>query len=140
MKLSTRSRYGVRILVELARQADGGLVKVGKISNNQKITIKYLEQLIRPLKKAGLVQSFRGPKGGHQLAKKPEEIMLGQVVRILEEKSDLLDCILKQETCPFSEKCQARLAWKKASDALYEKLNSISIADLIQDDAAAPCP
>ncbi len=140
MKLSTRSRYGVRILVELAQQADSGPVKVGKISNNQKITIKYLEQLIQPLKKAGLVKSFRGPKGGHQLAKKPGEIMLSQVVRILEGKTDLLDCILKPETCTFSERCRARLAWKEASDALYEKLNSISIADLIQDDAAVTCP
>ncbi|MBW1955782.1 MAG: Rrf2 family transcriptional regulator [Deltaproteobacteria bacterium] len=140
MKLSTRSRYGVRILAELARHSDGGPVKVGKISEEQKITVKYLEQLIRPLKKAGLVKSIRGPKGGHTLAKRPKEITLGQVVRILEGKSDLLDCLPYPESCNFSDGCPARKAWKEASDALYEKLDAISIADLVQDDTVGVCP
>ncbi len=140
MKLSTRSRYGVRILAELARHSDSGPVKVGKISEEQKITVKYLEQLVRPLKKAGLVESIRGPKGGHILAKRPEEITLGRVVRLLEGKSDLLDCLPYPESCNFSEGCPARKAWKEASDALYEKLDAISIADLIQGDVVGLCP
>ncbi len=139
MKLSTRSRYGARILLELAKQVEEGPIKVGKISDVQKITVKYLEQLIRPLKKAGLVKSVRGPKGGHLLAKSPREITLGQVVRILEGKSDLVECIPRPEICTLSENCRVRLAWKEASDALYEKLDAISIADLMKDGAPFPC-
>ena len=68
MKLSTRSRYGTRILVDLARHKDQGPVQIGEISKRQDISVKYLEQLIRPLKQANLVTSVRGPKGGHLLA------------------------------------------------------------------------
>ena len=72
MKLSTRSRYGVRILVDLARNSNQGPVQMGEISKRQDISVKYLEQLIRPLKQANMVNSVRGPKGGHLLTKKPE--------------------------------------------------------------------
>lgn len=130
MKLSTRSRYGVRILLELARQDRGRPVKVGRLSDEQQITVKYLEQIIRPLRKAGLVKSVRGAKGGYFLAKSPHAITLAQVVRLLEGKSDLVECILKPEVCALSEKCPARPAWKEASEALFEKLEAITIADL----------
>ncbi|MEW5909191.1 MAG: Rrf2 family transcriptional regulator [Thermodesulfobacteriota bacterium] len=133
MKLSTRSRYGVRILIELGRQKKKGPVKISDISKHQGISMKYMEQLVRPLKKAGFVNSLRGPKGGHFLIKKPEEITLGQIVRLLEEKSDLVDCISRPETCRLSDDCRVREAWKEAGRALFDKLDSISIADLIKD-------
>ena len=77
MKLSTRSRYGARILVDLARHNDQGPVQIGEISKRQDISVKYLEQLIRPLKQASMVTSVRGPKGGHLLAKEPEDNLVG---------------------------------------------------------------
>jgi Rrf2 family protein len=131
MKLSTRSRYGARILVDLARHTDQGPVQIGEISKRQDISVKYLEQLIRPLKQASMVTSVRGPKGGHLLAKKPEEISLGQIVRLFEGQSELVECISKPELCNMSDDCQVRLAWKDATRVLYEKLDSTSIADLL---------
>jgi Rrf2 family protein len=131
MKLSTRSRYGARILVDLARHKGQGPVQIGSISKRQDISVKYLEQLIRPLKKAKLVKSVRGPKGGHMLAEKPENISLGQVVRLFEGQSDLVECVSFPEKCPMSDDCQVRLAWRDATEVLYEKLDSTSICDLM---------
>ncbi len=134
MKLSTRSRYGARILVDLARHKDQGPVQIGEISKRQDISVKYLEQLIRPLKKAKLVTSVRGPKGGHLLAEKPENISLGQVVRLFEAQADLVECVSFPEKCPMSDDCQVRLAWRDATKVLYEKLDNTTISDLMNGD------
>ena len=131
MKLSTRSRYGARILVDLARNRNQGPVQIGEISKRQDISVKYLEQLIRPLKKAKLVSSVRGPKGGHLLAEKPENITLGQIVRLFEGQTDLVECVSYPEKCPMSDDCQVRLAWRDATEVLYEKLDSTTISDLM---------
>ena len=131
MKLSTRSRYGARILVDLARHNDQGPVQIGEISKRQDISVKYLEQLIRPLKQASMVTSVRGPKGGHLLAKNPKEISPGQIVRLFEGQSELVECISNPEQCNMSDDCQVRLAWKDATRVLYEKLDSTTIADLL---------
>lgn len=138
MKLSTRSRYGARILVDLARHVNQGPVQIGEISKRQDISVKYLEQLIRPLKQAHLVTSVRGPKGGHLLAKKPEDISLGQVVRLFEGQSDLVECISHPEKCSMADECQVRLAWKEATEVLYQKLDSTSIADLVDGNDREP--
>ena len=132
MKLSTRSRFGARILVELATHQNNGPLPVGQISKNQDITVKYVEQLVRPLKKAGLIKSVRGPKGGHLLAQPPEKISLGQVVRILERHNDLIDCIDSPESCRRASQCAVREAWSEASRCLFEKLDAIHIADLVR--------
>ena len=136
MKLSTRSRYGARILVDLARNRNQGPVQIGEISKRQDISVKYLEQLIRPLKKAQLVSSVRGPKGGHLLAEKPENITLGQVVRLFEGQTDLVECVSYPEKCPMSDDCQVRLAWRDATEVLYEKLDSTTISDLMNGNYA----
>ena len=132
MKLSTRSRYGARILLDLARNTNQGPVQIGEISKRQDISVKYLEQLIRPLKQANLVNSVRGPKGGHLLAVKPEDITLGQIVRLFEGQSELVECISNPEKCSMSDDCQVRLAWGDATRVLYEKLDSTTIADLME--------
>jgi len=130
MKLSTRSRYGARILIDLARHQDQGPVQTSEISRRQRISVKYLEQLIRPLKKARLVNSVRGPKGGHLLAEKPERITLGQVVRLFEGQAELVECVAHPEKCSMADECQVRLAWRDATESLYEKLDAVTIADL----------
>ena len=135
MKLSTRIRYGARILEYLARHNDHGPVQIGEISKRQDISVKYLEQLIRPLKQASMVTSVRGPKGGHVLAKNPKNITLGQIVRLFEGQTELVECISKPEQCNMSDDCQVRLAWKEATRVLYEKLDSMTISDLMQDNA-----
>jgi Rrf2 family protein len=109
-----------------------GPVQIGEISKRQDISVKYLEQLIRPLKQAKLVTSVRGPKGGHLLAEKPENISLGQIVRLFEGQSDLVECVSNPEKCSMSDDCQVRLAWKDATMVLYEKLDSTTIAALMK--------
>ncbi|MBW2368234.1 MAG: RrF2 family transcriptional regulator [Deltaproteobacteria bacterium] len=132
MKLSTRSRYSTRILLELARQTEPLPVQVSQISNRQGISVKYLEQLIRTLKKANLVKSVRGPKGGHLLAQPAENITLGQIVRLFEGQAELVACISDPDKCNIADDCRVRLAWKEATEVLYQKLDSTSIADLIK--------
>lgn len=133
MKLSTRSRYGTRLLVDLARHDDQAPIQIGEISKRQGISVKYLEQLIRPLKKAGYVTSVRGAKGGHLLAKKPEQIKVGDIVRLFETHTDLVDCISSPEKCDMSDECRVRLVWQEATHVLYQKLDSTSIADLVKE-------
>jgi Rrf2 family protein len=134
LKLSTRSRYGARILVDLARHRDQGPVQVGEISKRQDISVKYLEQLIRPLKKAKWVTSVRGPKGGHLLVEKPENISLGQVVRLFEGQVDLVECVSYPEKCAMSDDCQVRLAWRDATEVLYKKLDTTTIFELMNNN------
>ena len=144
MKLSTKSRCGTRILMDLARLQNEGPVQVGEISRRQNISVKYVEQIIRPLKQAELINSVRGPKGGHMLAKKPEEITLGQIVRLFEGQTDLVECISYPEKCPMSVECQVRLAWRSATQALFESLDTTTIADLLKGaeipDGDQSCP
>ena len=118
-------------MVDLARHINQGPVQIGEISKRQDISVKYLEQLIRPLKQAGLVNSVRGPKGGHLLAVNPVDITLGQVVRLFEGQSDLVECVSNPDKCSMSDDCQVRQAWKDATMVLYEKLDSTTIADLM---------
>ncbi len=131
MKLSTKTRYGTRILIELALKINEGPVQVSKIAASQKIPVKYLEQILRTLKLAGIVKSMRGPKGGHLLDKKPEDLSLGQIVRLFEGQTDLVECVSSPEKCDMASECLVRNAWYDATSVLYEKLDGISIADLI---------
>ena len=138
MKLSTKTRYGARILIELALNVDKGAIQVSKIAASQQIPVKYLEQILRTLKMAGIVNSVRGPKGGHLLAKDPETINLGQVVRLFEGQTDLVECVSSPEKCNMASECLVRNAWHDATKVLYEKLDGISIADLIDDKNSLP--
>jgi len=136
MKLTKKTRYGTRLLLDLAQHQDEGAVQMSEISIRQNISVKYLEQIIRPLKKAKFVNSIRGPKGGHMLAKKPEKITLGDIARLFESQAELVDCISEPETCIKSDDCVVRLGWQKATIALYKELDSISIANLLENKIA----
>ena len=141
MKLSTKTRYGTRLLFDLARHYQNGPVQIGEVARRQDISVKYLEQIIRPLKQAGLIFSVRGPKGGHLLAKPPEEISIGEVVRLLENEADLVGCVSNPENCEKSDDCPVRLVWQDGTHAMYEKLDAIKISDLVSgaDSAEQPC-
>lgn len=141
MKLSTRSRYGTRIILELAHHNDGTPLQVSEIARVQKIPVKYLEQLIRTLKKADLITSVRGSKGGHYLRVPPEKITIGQLVRLFEGQTDLVACVSAPENCQMAEECLVRKVWTEATEAMYEKLDGVTIADLLCEDnyTAAGC-
>ena len=130
MKLSTRSRYGTRMMLDLAQHYDEGPIQIGAIAKRQDISVKYLEQLIIPLKKVNFIKSVRGPKGGHMLARPPEEYTVGEVVRVLEGGIDLSDCIENPDECKRSRSCLTRGVWEEASKALYDKLDSITLAKI----------
>jgi len=134
MKLSTRSRYGTRMMLDLAKHYDEGPVRIGEIARRQDISVKYLEQLIIPLKKANLINSVRGPKGGHMLAKPPEEITVGEVVKALEGGLDLASCIENPDECKRSDSCLTKGIWEEATKAMFDKLNSMSLYKMIVAD------
>lgn len=132
MKFSTRGRYGTRMMLDLALHYDQGPVQIGDIARRQDISVKYLEQLIIPLKKANFVNSVRGPKGGHMLAKHPKEITVGQIVEVLEGGLDLTVCVGDANICERSADCLIRDTWEEASKAMYDKLNSVSLHKIIR--------
>jgi Rrf2 family protein len=133
MKLSTRSRYGTRIMLELARHFGQNPVQVSQIAKTQKIPAKYLEQLIRTLKQADLITSVRGAKGGHLLNRKPASITVGQLVRLFEGQTDLVGCVSSPEKCHMADACRVREVWLEATEAMYAKLDDVTIADLLCD-------
>jgi len=132
MRLSTRSRYGTRMMQDLAQHYDKGPVRIGEIAKRQDISVKYLEQLIIPLKQGNLIRSVRGPKGGHMLARSPEEISVGQIVKALEGGIELAGCIENPGECERSSSCLTRGIWEDASKAMYDKLNSITLSKMLE--------
>lgn len=134
MKLSTKSRYSARILIELARHTKKTPLQTSRISLKQHIPMKYLEQLITILRKAGFIKSFRGPKGGHLLDMDPADITLGQLVRMFEGQTELVTCVTANEKCLLADECHLRIAWQDATKSLYEKLDKITIKGLVEQN------
>jgi Rrf2 family protein len=142
MKLSTRSRYGTRLILDMAQQNGKVPIQLGEIARRQNISLKYLEQIIRPLKRANYIKSFRGSKGGHLLNKDPGDITVGEVVALLEGSSYLTTCLKNPKNCSRSDICLTRFLWKEASQAFFESLNRITFADLLatgKDPGAEIC-
>ena len=139
MRLTTKSRYGLRMVLDLALYADGGPVPLSDIAHRQNISIKYLEKLIRQLRAGGLVNSQRGVYGGHTLAKQPEFITVGDIVRLLENCAALTECAENQDktcgVCNRAGDCLSQWVWIEASKALFERLDKINIAQLMRNRA-----
>ena len=137
MKLSTRSRYGTRLMLDMAEHYNNGPVHLMIIAQRQGISVKYLEQIIIPLKKAQYVKSVRGPKGGHALARPPEEITVGEIVALLEDGVSLVECSHNEDSCERSTFCPTRHIWQEAAQAMFAKLESITLADLVEKSQAS---
>ena len=133
MKLSTRSRYGTRLILDMARHHGKNPIQLGEIARRQNISLKYLEQIIRPLKRANYIKSFRGSKGGHVLNKPPEQITVGEVVALMEGGSFLTFCAKNPKACDRSDRCPTRFLWIEASKAFFARLNQITFADLMAE-------
>ena len=132
MQLSTRSRYGTRLMVDLALHYDKGPVRINDIAKRQDISVKYLEQLIIPLKKASLIKSARGPKGGHMLAKPTKDITIADIVTLLENETSLSPCLKNPDICDRTETCFTRDIWGMLTGKIYETLNAITLSDVIK--------
>lgn len=135
MKLSTRSRYGTRLMLDLARHYNEGPRQISEIGKQLDVSVKYLEQLIIPLKKANYIKSVRGPKGGHYLGKPPEDITVGEIVDLLEGGIVIADCINKPEACDRSNGCLTRNLWAEAQQAMTDKLYAVTLSELISGES-----
>ncbi len=131
MKLSTKSRYGTRLMLDMAQHYQDGPIHLAQVATRQGISVKYLEQIIIPLKKADYIRSVRGPKGGHTLARAPEEITVGEIVALLEEGTSLVECSHNAKACERSQTCLTRWLWNEAGRAMFDKLYSITLADVM---------
>ena len=126
MKLSTKGRYGLRAMVDLAVHSETGPVSIQSIANRQDISVSYLEQLVGKMRRAGLVTSVRGATGGYRLAKSPSA---------LEGTLDAVDCPgnLEVSTCKASQKCVTKYVWKKINESISQAVDTIMIEQLVQE-------
>lgn len=135
MKVSTKGRYGLRAVVDLAANTDGEAVSLKNIANRQGLSESYLEQIFAPLRKAGYIKSVRGSQGGYALEKPPEQITVGEILRTLE--GDLLptDCsaVNPQIACGQGGGCATKIVWQKIANAVNNVVDSITIADLLSE-------
>ncbi|GAB6100342.1 Rrf2 family transcriptional regulator [Halanaerocella petrolearia] len=135
MKLSTKGRYGVRAMFDLALHQGDGPIPLRSIAERQGISENYLEQLIATLRNEGLVNSVRGAHGGYLLAKKAEEITIGDIIRVLEGPIALSDCVSEDidTECENSDGCVVKLIWQQVKDNIDEVLDSITLENLRQE-------
>ena len=133
MKLSTKGRYGLRAFIDLAEFSGEEPVSISSISERQEISERYLEQLMAKLKKAGLVRSIRGAGGGYVLAKKAEEISVGDVLRALEGSLEPVTCTAfsSEESCNVKDRCVAKYVWQKINESVTATVDGIMIDTLI---------
>ncbi len=138
LTLSTRGEYGVRAMFEIAREYENGPLSIKEIAMRQGVSVPYLEQLLNKLRKAGLIKSQRGPGGGYVLIKKPNEISIGVILKTLEGPVALTICLdpaSERRECSLVKKCVARLLWQSLGKKIEEFLESITLEDLLKEEA-----
>ena len=132
MKLSTKGRYAVRAMLDLAQHYEDGLVLVKDVARRQGISERYLEHLFISLKTGGLVKSVRGARGGFTLAKAPNKIKLIDIVRVCEGPLALVGCIVDASICPRSSQCATRDVWSELQAAMTDVLGSKTLQDMVE--------
>ncbi|MCL4460090.1 MAG: Rrf2 family transcriptional regulator [Chloroflexi bacterium] len=132
MKPSTRIDYGVRAMLDLAQHYEQGLIQTSQIAARQNIPEPYLDQLLAIIQKSGLINSTRGPRGGHALARPPVEISLGEVIHALEGAAALQGCGEGTDACELANTCALREVWDRVNESIQEIFNSVTIAELCQ--------
>jgi Rrf2 family protein len=131
MKLSTRTRYGARALLELALRRGEGPVFLKDIAKSQQISLPYLEHLVTPLISGGIIRSTKGPKGGVALAKKPGDIKMSEITRLLEGSLAPVECVDNPDVCERSAQCVTRDLWGEVKKAMDNVLESTTLQDLV---------
>ena len=132
MKISTKGEYGIRALIELSQRYGEGYVQSSEIASARRIPGNYLYQLLITLRKAGLVQSRRGPQGGHKLARSPDDICLTEAVIALEGPLDPTSCVQPgvADDCPFHDSCAVRGVWQRITEVTRAVLDEATFASL----------
>ena len=134
MKISTRGRYGIRLMLALALNYNNGTIPLKTIAKDQGISEKYLEQIINPLTKSGLVKSFRGAQGGYQLARHPSEYTVGDILRITEGSLAPVACLEHEPVdCPRVDECITLSFWRGLYDTINNYVDSVTLEDLVNN-------
>ncbi|WP_312493441.1 RrF2 family transcriptional regulator [Anaerosporobacter sp.] len=132
MKISTKGRYALRLMLDLALNNTGEPVRIKDIASRQEISDKYLEQIISVLIKAGYVRSLRGPQGGYKLARDPKEYTVGMILRLTEGSLAPVACLEDEENlCARQDECATLILWEKLYDAIKEVVDGYTLADLV---------
>lgn len=137
MIISTRGRYGLRALLEIATQPKGRPLAIRDISEKQQMSVTYLEQILHKLKNAGIVKSLRGVKGGYVLAKDVNKITVSQIINALDGPISISKCDtpeLREKSCIGPEACVSRILWKRLEDLIDKTLSSVTLADLMAEN------
>lgn len=132
MKLSTRARYGIRALLDIAQHSDKSPVPLKDIARREEVSRDYLERMLLSLKAAGLIRSIRGNRGGFILAKPPSQIKLDEIVQTLEGGITLVECVDKPKFCSWADFCTTRDLWKEMTNAMSQVLRSKTLEDLME--------
>ena len=137
MKISTKGRYALRLMLDLAVHGgtEGEMIPVRRIAQRQDISDKYLEQIITQLSRAGYVRSFRGAQGGYLLAVPPEQITVGMILRVMEGSLAPVACLGQEPNrCPRAETCTTLAVWRELQTAIESVVDGITLADLAKED------
>lgn len=132
MKISTKGRYALRLMLGLALRAQGGPVSLRDVARQEGISDKYLEQIVTPLNRAGLVKSVRGAGGGYLLTRPPEEYTVGEILRVLEGDLVPVSCADAPGECSRSAFCVTQEVWAQIADAISNVVDHITLADLVR--------
>lgn len=133
MKISTKGRYGLKAVIDLALNDSQKSVTIKSIAERQNISETYLEQLIPNLKKAGIVKSVRGAQGGYFLSREPKDITVGQILRALEGSLALVGCVDNSIECNGKDECISRIVWEKIQKSIDNTIDNITLEELIQE-------
>lgn len=134
MRISTKGRYAIRLMLDIAQYSNGGNVSIKDISARQDISLKYLEQIVNMLSRAGFLKSQRGSQGGYRLMRKPEEYTVGEILRVTESEMAPVACLEDEENqCPRVAKCPTIKFWKGLYKTINDYLDGTTIADLQRD-------
>ena len=137
MKISTRGRYALRFMIDLARYGNGPYALLRDIAARQRISLKYLEQIATALGKAGLIKSIRGPQGGYRLTRSPQEYTVGDILRLTEGDLAPVPCAAQDPAdCPRSEDCATLPVWRGLNRVINEYLDGITLQDLLDQQRA----
>ena len=131
LKISTKGRYGLRLMVRLAKNFGRGQMLLSDLSRQEEISLKYAEHLIRLLKPTKLLKSYRGANGGYELTIPPEEVNVKTIIEALEGSDYPVECLHSPEICSKSKDCPTKIVWNKLEIAIAQTLESINLGQLI---------
>lgn len=133
MKISTKGRYALRLMLDLALNNNGEPVRIKDIAARQEISDKYLEQIISTLNKAGYVKSIRGPQGGYLLTRDPEKYTVGMILRLTEGSLAPVACLEDEvNSCPRQDSCATLRLWQMLDEAISDVVDKVTLADLVE--------